>query len=70
MIPRAQITAWRSQAPWPSYAQVEQDLMLSRALVGMFRSQKISTKLAFRGGTALHKPVRPTGRPSISCVSS
>lgn len=33
MIPRAHITAWRSRAPWPSDAQIEQDLALSRALI-------------------------------------
>ena len=32
MIPRAHITAWRTQVPWPSDAQVEQDLIISRAL--------------------------------------
>ena len=26
MIPRANITAWRTSAPWPDNAQVEQDL--------------------------------------------
>jgi len=29
LIPRAQVTAWRSHAPWPTDAQVEQDLVLS-----------------------------------------
>jgi len=33
VIPRACITAWRSEAPWASDAQVEQDLVLSKALV-------------------------------------
>ena len=28
MIPRAQVTAWRARAPWPSDAQIEQDLIL------------------------------------------
>lgn len=36
MIPRANITAWRTVAPWPSNEQVEQDLVLSRALVAMY----------------------------------
>lgn len=36
MIPRAHITAWRTQVPWPSDAQVEQDLIVSRALVEMY----------------------------------
>jgi len=33
LIPHAVITAWRSQAPWSQDSQVEQDLVLSRALV-------------------------------------
>lgn len=55
MIPRAHITAWRNQAPWPSNAQVEQDLVLSRALVDMFEVPIVAEQAVFRGGTALHK---------------
>lgn len=55
MIPRAHITAWRVHAPWPSDAQIEQDLVLSRALVEIFGKPVVSQALAFRGGTALHK---------------
>lgn len=55
MIPRAHITAWRERAPWPSDAQVEQDLVITRALVEMFSRAPIAESLAFRGGTALHK---------------
>lgn len=36
MIPRAHVTAWRAVAPWPADAQVEQDLVLSRALVALY----------------------------------
>jgi hypothetical protein len=31
MIPKAYIIAWRTEAPWPEDAQVEQDLIISRA---------------------------------------
>ncbi len=55
MIPRAHITAWRAVAPWSMDAQVEQDLILSRALVQIFSESMLSRHLAFRGGTALHK---------------
>ncbi len=55
MIPRAQVTAWRSHAPWPTDAQVEQDLILSRALVELFVNETVTETVAFRGGTALHK---------------
>lgn len=55
MIPRASITAWRGTAPWPINEQVEQDLVLSRALVDMFGHAKVAEQAVFRGGTALHK---------------
>jgi predicted nucleotidyltransferase component of viral defense system len=55
MIPRAHVTAWRANAPWPTDAQIEQDLVLSRALVEMFSRPAIAQALAFRGGSALHK---------------
>ncbi len=55
MIPRANITAWRTRAPWPSDEQVEQDLVLSRALVDLFNSKTVADQAVFRGGTALHK---------------
>lgn len=55
MIPRASITAWRKAAPWPDNTQVEQDLVLSRALVELFRRPAFAKKAVFRGGTALHK---------------
>jgi predicted nucleotidyltransferase component of viral defense system len=55
MIPRGHITAWRAHAPWPQDAQVEQDLVISRAIVELFADVEIQRSLAFRGGTALHK---------------
>jgi len=55
MIPRDYITAWRAEAPWIQDFQVEQDLIISRALVEIFSSQTLAEALAFRGGTALYK---------------
>jgi predicted nucleotidyltransferase component of viral defense system len=60
VIPRANVTAWRATAPWPADAQVEQDLVISRALVEMFARPAIADAMVFRGGTALHKLVLPT----------
>ncbi|MCA9411536.1 MAG: nucleotidyl transferase AbiEii/AbiGii toxin family protein [Candidatus Omnitrophica bacterium] len=50
MIPRDYITEWRAKAPWVYDFQIEQDLILSRALVAIF-----SESLRFRGGCALYK---------------
>jgi predicted nucleotidyltransferase component of viral defense system len=55
VIPIPYIDAWRPQAPWQDDAMVEQDLVLSRALVEIFRVPELAGALAFRGGTALHK---------------
>ena len=55
MIPKADIVAWRQFAPWVTDAQVEQDLIISRALVAIFQSPFLAERLAFRGGTAFHK---------------
>lgn len=55
MIPAANITAWRRQAPWPDDNQVEQDLILSRLMVEIANDDLLGTELLFRGGTCLHK---------------
>ena len=55
MIPRDYITEWRAQAPWLQDFQVEQDLVISRALLDIFRHPYLRQKLALRGGTALYK---------------
>ena len=55
MIPVIYIQQWRQHAPWISDAMVEQDLIICRALVDIFNDEFLSTQLAFRGGTALHK---------------
>lgn len=56
MIPQAYITEWRQMVPWHSNEQVEQDLVICRALVEIFAGiDWLAKSLAFRGGTALHK---------------
>ncbi len=55
MIPAAYITDWSLHAPWPTMAQVEQDLLLSRVLIEIYRDPYLSRELVFRGGTCLHK---------------
>jgi predicted nucleotidyltransferase component of viral defense system len=55
MIPQQYITEWSEIAPWKANEQVEQDLIICRALVELFSDEFIAEKVAFRGGTALHK---------------
>ena len=65
MIPRDYITEWRSQAPWVQDIQVEQDLVICRALVEIFSNPALAEALAFRGGTALYKLyLKPAARYS------
>lgn len=55
MIPIQNIVAWAAVAPWSDLRQIEQDLIISRALVEIFQHNKLSGELRFRGGTALNK---------------
>ena len=55
MIPQAYITAWRKKAPWQEDFQVEQDLVIERALMAIYSDEYLKERLTFRGGTALHK---------------
>lgn len=55
MIPQSNIMEWSRQVPWKTNEQVEQDLMICRALVEIFSDNWLANSVAFRGGTALHK---------------
>ena len=55
MIPAMNIIAWGNVAPWAEQRQIEQDLVISRALVEMFSDTFLKEELLFRGGTALNK---------------
>jgi len=55
MIPRRYIEEWRQTVEWIDSFQVEQDLIIMRALVAIFSDDFLKERLAFRGGTALHK---------------
>lgn len=55
MIPETFIQAWRKNALWQTYDQIEQDLIISRALVDLYNDPHVSEALVFRGGTALNK---------------
>ena len=55
MIPNSYIQAWSLIAPWPESRQVEQDLIISRAICDLFNEPTLTGKIAFRGGTAISK---------------
>jgi len=55
MIPQLNLIAWGNVAPWPSLRQIEQDLLISRAIIEIFADPFLNQELRFRGGTALNK---------------
>ena len=59
MIPETNITAWSLTTPWAEPRQVEQDLIISRALVEIFNHDLLGADLRLRGGMALNKIIFP-----------
>jgi len=55
LIPRAYLQEWSAKAPWPDLRQVEQDLIICRALCDLFSAPTLRHRIAFRGGTAINK---------------
>ncbi len=59
MIPNAYLQEWSAKAPWPDPRQIEQDLIICRALCDLFNEPKLADTIAFRGGTAINKLLFP-----------
>ena len=55
MIQESYIRAWKEHAPWTDWAQVEQDMIICRGMIEIFRHPLLSRALMMRGGTVLHK---------------
>ena len=49
------ILVHQQQVPWPNLRQVEQDLLLCRAMTALFDDAFLKTQIAMRGGMLLHK---------------
>jgi predicted nucleotidyltransferase component of viral defense system len=54
-ITRQDILSHQTVVPWAAQYQVEQDLLLCRAMVALFDDKFLSSQIAMRGGTLLHK---------------
>ena len=64
MVNRTAITQWNKIVPWNNNAQVEQDLIISRALVAIFSDEFLASQFAFTGrSSGLHAGQRI--QPSI-----
>ena len=59
MIPRTYLETWVNVAPWMEERQVEQDLLICRALCDLFNAPALKDRIAFRGGTAINKLLFP-----------
>ena len=55
MIPQPAIKKWQESFPWQRDYQIEQDLIISRAVCALYKDEYLSHHLAFRGGTTLNK---------------
>lgn len=55
MIQRPFIQEWAKNVPWQNFRQVEQDLVITKALLEIYAIPSLRNNLAFRGGTALNK---------------
>ena len=55
MIPARYLTEWAAAYPWKLSEQVEQDLLISRAVAAIYSDPYLAERLAWRGGTALYK---------------
>lgn len=65
MIPNIFIEDWSNNVDWQAPIQIEQDLIISRALINLYKDPHIKNALVFRGGTALNKLfIKPASRYS------
>ena len=55
MINIPAILDWEREYPWKQKSQVEQDLIICRAICALYNDEYLSVHLAFRGGTTLNK---------------
>lgn len=55
MILEKHLLEWRGQFPWTTMQFVEQDILISRAIVAIYSDPFLASRLAWRGGTALYK---------------
>ena len=54
MMYRSEITQWGGDHPWQNENQIEQDLLLSQAMIEIANDDLLGEELVLRGGTAFH----------------
>lgn len=70
MIPANAITAWGVERDWSTREQVEQDLLLSRAICAIADDDYLSSELVFRVGRPCTNSISigPTATARISTM--
>lgn len=65
MIPKGFLAEWSGIVPWMEPRQIEQDLIITMALIKLYSNPLLKESFAFRGGTALNKLIfNPAARYS------
>ena len=59
MISLDALNAWRPNHPWADDEQIEQDLIMTRVAIEIASHPELRDRLAWRGGTCLHKLFLP-----------
>lgn len=59
MISADALGAWQVDHPWADFDQVEQDLIMTRVAIEVSEHPTLRDRLAWRGGTCLHKLFLP-----------
>lgn len=59
MISPDALNAWRPTHPWADDEQIEQDLIMTRVAIEIASHPALRDRLAWRGGTCLHKLFLP-----------
>ena len=59
MMLRQNIIQWGVDHPWQNENQIEQDLLLSRAMIEIANDPLLGEELVLRGDTAFHKLFLP-----------
>jgi predicted nucleotidyltransferase component of viral defense system len=55
MIDLQSLITWKKYAPWPSEIQVEQDLIITRALIDIFNHPLLQQEVALRGAASIQR---------------
>jgi predicted nucleotidyltransferase component of viral defense system len=55
MVIEDAILEWQQDHPWQLKSQIEQDLIICRAVCALFNDEYLSEHLTFRGGTSFNK---------------